>query len=85
MRAHRYRRNPTSSWSRHLRDIGVFQGQPAEVEHAHGGPTTDEDEERDELPAKERGTQIRKWLREDHTPAGVGPFGLSTKDELSYY
>lgn len=43
----------------HLRDIGVFQSQSAEVQHAHGCSTTDEDEKRDELPAKERGTEIR--------------------------
>lgn len=38
---------------RHLRDIGVFQSQSAEVKHAHGCSTTNEDEKRDELPGKE--------------------------------
>lgn len=37
----------------HLRDIRVFQSQPAEVKHAHGCSTTNEDEKRDELPGKE--------------------------------
>lgn len=46
-----------SGW--HLRDIGVFQSQAAEVKHAHGCSTTNEDEKRDELSGKEWGTEIR--------------------------
>lgn len=37
-----------------LRDIRVFQGQSGQVHHAHGCPTTDEDEERDQLVGKEQ-------------------------------
>lgn len=39
-----------------LRDIRVFQSQPAQVQHAHGRPATDEDEEGDELVGKEHDT-----------------------------
>lgn len=38
---------------RHLRDIWVFQGQTAQVKHAHGCSTTDEDEERNQLEGEE--------------------------------
>lgn len=38
---------------RHLRDIWVSQGQTAQVKHAHGCSTTDENEERDQLAGEE--------------------------------
>lgn len=39
---------------RYLPDVGIFNSQSGQVQHAHRGPTTDEDEEGDQLEARRR-------------------------------